>query len=75
VRRSHRGDLSRWRRCDVVPYDPVRERVLLIEQFRQRRSCAGDAIRGWMEPIAGRVDAAEGLRDRRAREADRGRRV
>ena len=43
----------------VLPYDPVRDRVLLVEQFR-----VGPYLRGasdcWsMEPIAGLIDAFE----------------
>lgn len=44
----------------VLPYDPVRDRVLVIEQFRFGPYARGDE-RPWMlEPIAGRVDAGEG---------------
>jgi nudix-type nucleoside diphosphatase (YffH/AdpP family) len=43
----------------VLPYDPVRDRVLLVEQFRMGPYGRGDA-RPWMlEPVAGRVDAGE----------------
>lgn len=43
----------------VLPYDPVRDRVLLVEQFRVAPFVRGDT-RPWMlEPIAGRVDAGE----------------
>lgn len=43
----------------VVPYDPVRDRILLIEQFRVAPFERGDGDPWMMEPIAGRVDAAE----------------
>lgn len=43
----------------VLPYDPVRDRVLLVEQFRMGPYGRGDP-RPWMlEPVAGRVDAGE----------------
>lgn len=43
----------------VLPYDPVRDRVLLIEQFRMGPQARGDAKPWQLEPIAGRVDAGE----------------
>ena len=43
----------------VLPYDPVHDRVLLVEQFRMGPFGRGD-IRPWMlEPVAGRVDPGE----------------
>lgn len=43
----------------VLPYDPVTDRVLLVEQFRMGPFGRGDA-RPWMlEPVAGRMDAGE----------------
>ncbi|WP_306150981.1 NUDIX domain-containing protein [Roseovarius sp. MMSF_3281] len=43
----------------VLPYDPRRDRVLLVEQFRMGPFGRGDA-RPWMlEPVAGRVDGGE----------------
>lgn len=43
----------------VLPYDPVRDRVLLVEQFRMGPYGRGDT-RPWMlEPVAGRVDVGE----------------
>lgn len=43
----------------VLPYDPVQDRVLLVEQFRMGPYGRGDP-RPWMlEPVAGRVDAGE----------------
>ncbi|WP_324753990.1 NUDIX domain-containing protein [Roseovarius sp. Pro17] len=43
----------------VLPYDPGRDRVLLIEQFRLGPLGRGDP-RPWMlEPVAGRVDPGE----------------
>ncbi|MBA4350120.1 MAG: tellurium resistance protein [Rhodobacter sp.] len=48
--------------CDavtVLPYDPVRDRVLLIEQFRAGPMARGDAAAWQLEAIAGRIDAGE----------------
>jgi nudix-type nucleoside diphosphatase (YffH/AdpP family) len=43
----------------VLPYDPARDRVLLVEQFRTGAFGRGDP-RPWMlEPVAGRVDGGE----------------
>ena len=53
----------------VLPYDPVRDRVLLVEQFRMGPYGRGDP-RPWMlEPVAGRVDAGEDPADTARREA------
>lgn len=43
----------------VLPYDPKRDRVLLIEQFRMGPFARGDSHPWTFEPIAGRVDPAE----------------
>ncbi|WP_172294436.1 gamma-glutamylcyclotransferase [Pseudoruegeria sp. HB172150] len=43
----------------VVPYDPVRDRVLLIEQFRFGPFARGDLNPWSIEPIAGRIDPGE----------------
>ncbi len=43
----------------VLPYDPVRDRVLLIEQFRPGPYARGDELPWQLEPIAGRLDADE----------------
>jgi nudix-type nucleoside diphosphatase (YffH/AdpP family) len=43
----------------VLPYDPVRDRVLLVEQFRMGAYGRGDAKPWMLEPVAGRVDAGE----------------
>jgi len=40
----------------VLPYDPVRERVLLIEQFRAAPALRGDPNPWCIEVIAGRID-------------------
>lgn len=43
----------------VLPYDPVRDRVLLVEQFRFGPFARGDANAWSLEPIAGRIDPDE----------------
>jgi len=43
----------------VLPYDPVRDRVLLVEQFRMGPYGRGDALPWLLEPVAGRVDGGE----------------
>lgn len=53
----------------VLPYDPVRDRVLLIEQFRPGPLARGDALPWMLEPIAGRVDGGETCEDTAYREA------
>jgi ADP-ribose pyrophosphatase len=53
----------------VLPYDPVRDRVLVIEQFRMGVHARGDANPWLIEAIAGRVDAFETPADCARREA------
>lgn len=43
----------------VLPYDPARDRVMLLEQFRMGPQVRGDRVPWQLEPIAGRVDAGE----------------
>lgn len=43
----------------VLPYDPVRDRVMVIEQFRAGPYARGDANPWLIEAIAGRVDGGE----------------
>ena len=43
----------------VLPYDPVRDRVLFVEQFRMGPYGRGDPYPWVLEPVAGRVDAGE----------------
>lgn len=53
----------------VLPYDPVRDRVLLVEQFRAPPFIMGDA-RPWMwEPVAGVIDPGETPEQTAIREA------
>ncbi len=43
----------------LLPYDPVRDSVLLIEQFRAGPYARGDLSPWPLEPVAGRVDPGE----------------
>lgn len=43
----------------VLPYDPVRDRVLLVEQFRMGPYARGSRYPWMLEPVAGRVDPGE----------------
>ena len=43
----------------VLPYDPVSDRVLLVEQFRTGPYVKGDANPWVLEPIAGLIDVGE----------------
>jgi len=54
----------------VLPYDPVRDRVLLVEQFRAGPLARGDAQAWQLEPIAGRVDPSETPEQAARREAE-----
>ena len=53
----------------VLPYDPVRDRVLLVEQFRAGPFARGDANPWQLEAIAGRIDPGETPQDAARREA------
>ncbi|MFD0979931.1 NUDIX domain-containing protein [Tropicimonas aquimaris] len=53
----------------VLPYDPVRDRVLLIEQFRAGPFARGDAQPWMLEAIAGRIDGGETPEESARREA------
>jgi nudix-type nucleoside diphosphatase (YffH/AdpP family) len=53
----------------VLPYDPVTDRVLLVEQFRIGPFMRGDARPWTLEPIAGLVDAGEAPAETARREA------
>ncbi|MEM6482690.1 MAG: NUDIX hydrolase, partial [Pseudomonadota bacterium] len=43
----------------VLPYDPVLDRLLLVEQFRMGPFGRGDPKPWVLEPVAGRVDPGE----------------
>ena len=53
----------------VLPYDPVRDRVMLVEQFRPGPFARGDQAPWQLEPIAGRIDAGETPEETVRREA------
>ncbi len=54
----------------VLPYDPVRDEVLIIEQFRAGPYLRHDPLPWGLEAIAGRIDANETPEDAAHREAD-----
>ncbi|MBF9033379.1 NUDIX domain-containing protein [Rhodobacterales bacterium HKCCE2091] len=54
----------------VLPYDPMRDRVLLVEQFRTAPFVQGDPDPWLLEPIAGIVDAGETPETAARREAE-----
>ncbi|SMX30805.1 NUDIX domain-containing protein [Octadecabacter ascidiaceicola] len=53
----------------VLPYDPVRDRVMLVEQFRPGAYFRGDPNPWTLEPIAGRIDPGEEPEEAAIREA------
>ena len=53
----------------VLPYDPLRDRVLLIEQFRAAPLARGDSQPWGLEAIAGRIDPGETPEEAARREA------
>lgn len=53
----------------VLPYDPARDRVLVVEQFRSGPFARGDSQPWQIEAIAGRIDAGETPEDAARREA------
>ena len=53
----------------VLPYDPMRDRVLLVEQVRVGPLARGDRALWQLEPIAGRLDPGENPQDAARREA------
>jgi len=53
----------------VLPYDPRRDRVLVVEQFRMGPWGRGDPHPWTLEPIAGRRDPGESLEATARREA------
>lgn len=53
----------------VLPYDPVRDRVLLVEQVRIGPLARGDRAIWQLEPVAGRVDPGETPEQAARREA------
>jgi ADP-ribose pyrophosphatase len=53
----------------VLPYDPVTDRVLVVEQFRYGPWLRGDPNPWVLEPIAGRIDPGETPQDAARRES------
>lgn len=53
----------------LLPYDPKRDRVLLVEQFRSGAFLRGDMNPWMLEPIAGRIDPGESAEEAAHREA------
>ncbi|WP_038146814.1 NUDIX domain-containing protein [Thioclava atlantica] len=53
----------------VLPYDPVRDRVMLVEQFRMGPMARGEPSPWTLEAIAGRVDPGESPEEAALREA------
>ncbi|UWQ80803.1 gamma-glutamylcyclotransferase [Leisingera sp. S132] len=53
----------------VLPYDPVRDQVLLVEQFRAPPFMMGDACPWMWEPVAGVIDPGESAEETARREA------
>ncbi|NDR58319.1 NUDIX domain-containing protein [Aliiruegeria sabulilitoris] len=54
----------------ILPYDPVRDRVLLVEQFRAGPYARGDKQPWLLEAIAGRIDGGETPEQAALREAE-----
>jgi len=52
----------------VLPWDPVRDRVLVVEQIRIGALAKGDPQPWMLEPVAGLIDAGEGAEDAAIRE-------
>ncbi|MCX7559652.1 NUDIX domain-containing protein [Sulfitobacter sp. F26204] len=53
----------------VMPYDPLRDRVLLVEQIRLGPIGRGDRAMWQLEPVAGRIDPGEHPEEAARREA------
>lgn len=53
----------------VLPYDPARDRVMLVEQFRTGPLVRGDQHPWSLEPIAGRIDPGDTPENTARREA------
>ena len=53
----------------LLPYDPIRDRVLLVEQMRMGPLARGDRSCWQLEPIAGHIDPGETPQEAARREA------
>ncbi|MGB0497051.1 MAG: gamma-glutamylcyclotransferase [Rubricella sp.] len=66
-------DRAVWMAADavtVLPWDPVSDNVLLLEQFRPAPLARGDAAPWLIEPVAGRIDGREPPEAAARREAE-----
>lgn len=66
----NRGMINVGEAVVVLPYDPVLDRVLLVEQFRAPVFMAGDRAPWVWEPVAGLVDPGETPETSAHREAE-----
>lgn len=64
-----RGAFVAYDAALILPYDPARDLVMLIEQMRYGPLLRGDPKPWMLEPIAGLVDAGEPPREAARREA------
>ncbi|MEP5153022.1 NUDIX domain-containing protein [Planktotalea sp.] len=64
-----RGAFIAYDAALLLPYDPKRDRVMLIEQLRYGPLLRGDPLPWVLEPIAGLVDAGEAPMEAARREA------
>lgn len=65
----NRGVALVGRASVVLPYDPVRDQVLLVEQFRAATFIAGEKQPWMWEPVAGLIDLGETPEQAACREA------
>ncbi|MDK3018531.1 NUDIX domain-containing protein [Pseudodonghicola flavimaris] len=65
-----RSTLATGRASVVLPYDPRRDCVLLVEQFRAPLYLAGDPAPWLWEPVAGMIDPGETPEQAARREAE-----
>jgi len=65
-----RSCLATGRASVILPYDPVRDTVLLVEQFRAPLYLAGDPAPWLWEPVAGMIDPGETPEQAALREAE-----
>ncbi len=64
-----RAGLHMTEAVTVLPYDPARDRVLVIEQFRYGPWLRGDPFPWCLEPVAGRIEPGEAAETSARREA------
>lgn len=65
-----RSCLATGRASVILPYDPLRDTVLLVEQFRAPLYLAGDPAPWLWEPVAGMIDPGESPEQAALREAE-----